>query len=104
MIKMSKIDLDSFQLKTIRLPRNMQRSEIHGHVTSHLNEKYYGSPTGLQSFLNAVQVLYDMANSNDSKAFLFTIVKSKTDGRARELITNDVRNIVQMIFCLIIRK
>lgn len=61
----------------------MQRPEFHRLVTSHLNQMYHGSPTGLQTILDAIEVLDGLADSNDLKAFLFTIVKSKVDGRAR---------------------
>lgn len=68
----------------------MSNSDLLKATSQTINYKYSGDPLQLESFIDAVRLMETFATTNDLKTLLFTIIKSKLDGRAREYITNTV--------------
>lgn len=67
---------------------NMSNAQFLKMASGHLS-KYSGDPLSLQSFIDSVKLLESLATNNDLKAFLVALVRTKIDGRARELISDD---------------
>jgi len=62
-----------------------------------INRNYSGNPLQLQSFIDSIDLLKTLADSNDLKTLLKSFVLSKLEGTAREYITNDVQTVEQII-------
>lgn len=69
-------------------------------ASSTINKNYGGDPLSLQSFLDSVDLLTDLATTQPLKRTFVKFVLSKLEGKARESVTNehnDVDTIVQQL-------
>lgn len=69
-------------------------------ASSHINKNYAGDPLGLKSFVDSVNLLYSLASTTELRSFLASFVKTKLEGRARELVLNTDLTVVQIISSL----
>lgn len=61
-----------------------------------INKNYSGDPLGLRSFIDSIDLLDSIAETNALKQMLFTFIKTKLDGRAREFVLETVTTINQL--------
>lgn len=66
-------------------------------ATTTLNHNFSGDPLKLNGFLDSIELLETMADSAENKQLLVTIIKTRLEGTARELVTNDLVNSEQII-------
>lgn len=66
-------------------------------VNSQIRKPYEGDPMGLQTFITGVEIAKDFANTAELQAKLVMYVKGRLDGRARELITEDIDTIDKLV-------
>lgn len=66
-------------------------------VNGQIRRPYDGDPMGLQTFVTAIDIATDFATTDALKRKLVTYVKGKLDGRAREIVTDDIETIQELI-------
>lgn len=66
-------------------------------VNGQIRKQYNGDPMGLETFVSGVEIAKDFANTAALQTKLVVYVKGRLEGKARELITNDIQNIDQLI-------
>lgn len=67
-------------------------------VNNQIRKPYNGEPMGLQGFINNVEIVKNFATTDDLRGKLVTYVKGRLDGRAGEIVTNDV-DTIENLFC-----
>lgn len=71
----------------------MTQLELFNVVNRQFKQNYSGDPLGLTPFLDSVDLLSDFATTDALRTNLLRYVTAKLEGRARELITNEVDSI-----------
>lgn len=66
-------------------------------VNKQIRETYNGDPLGLATFLSGIEIAKDFAYTEALQVKLVTYVKGRLEGRAREIITDDIDNIEDLI-------
>lgn len=66
-------------------------------VNGQIRRPYDGDPMGLQTFVTGVEIARDFATTDALRRKLVTYVKGRLDGRARELITDEIETIEDLI-------
>lgn len=66
-------------------------------VNGQIRKPYDGDPMGLQTFLTAIDIAKDFATTDQLKGKLVIYIKGKLDGRAREIITDDVETVEDLV-------
>lgn len=65
-------------------------------AASTINRNYDGEPLALNAFINSIDLLSELATTNDLVNLLLKFIKSKLEGRALESIPNDAATIAQI--------
>lgn len=78
----------------------MTNNDLLKAASQSINYRYTGDPLQLDSFIDAVTLIQTFATTDPLKAFLFTIIKSKLEGRAREYITATITTTDEIIATL----
>lgn len=69
-------------------------------LNAQIRKPYEGDPLKLAAFVTSVKIAQDFATSDALKLKLVEYVKGRLDGRARELITDDIDNIEDLLTTL----
>lgn len=77
-------------------PPKMDAITLFNAVNRQFKSQYSGEPLGLQAFLDSVNILETFANTPALHANLFSYVKTKLEGRAREFITPEITTLEQL--------
>lgn len=72
---------------------NMDALNLFNAVNQQFKKPYSGDPLALTTFLDGVDILSEFANTAVLQTSLLKYLKAKLDGRAREIITDDVNTI-----------
>lgn len=91
------IDVPEEHFEQTQVMTTFSNSDMLKIASQSINYKYSGDPLQLESFIDSVLLIQTFATTNDLKAFLFTFIKSKLDGKAREYITNAVTSTEEII-------
>lgn len=73
--------------------KTMEASDFLRLCASQINKNYAGDPLGLDSFIDSIELLETMATTTELKKILFSFIKTKLEGRAREYIVGTVTTI-----------
>lgn len=95
-INNNKIDLHTESESENRIEENMadmQAPEFLRLCGTTINKAYSGDPLALKSFIDAIDLLNSLATTNALRQTLFSFLKTKLEGRAREFIVDSVDNI-----------
>lgn len=66
-------------------------------VNGQIRKPYSGDPMGLQTFITSVGIVRDFARNAELRSKLFMFLKGKLEGRAREVITDDITTVDEML-------
>lgn len=66
-------------------------------VNGQIRKPYDGEPLGLETFLTGVEIAKEFATSDELQKKLLIFVKGRLEARARELITDDIKTIDELI-------
>lgn len=66
-------------------------------VNGQIKRPYDGDPMGLQTFVTGVEIAKDFATTDALKRKLVTYVMGRLDGRARELISDEIETIEELM-------
>lgn len=66
-------------------------------VNGQIKRPYDGEPLGLPTFLTGVEIAKSFASTEDLRSKLVTFVKGRLEGRARELISEDIETIDDLV-------
>lgn len=66
-------------------------------VNGQLRKLYSGDPLGLPTFLSGIEIASDFADTPNLQEKLVSYVKGRLEGRAQEIITDDVTDIDELI-------
>ena len=75
------------------------KMEIHEFLrlaSGQINKNYSGDPLSLTSFIDSLELLESLATTQPLQEFLFRFAKTKLEGRAREYITDETKDIQQL--------
>lgn len=79
--------LDLIPIEKVKMaPSNLEFLKL---CSSTIGNNFSGDPLKLKSFIDAVQLLETLAETTELKSLLVKIIKTKLDGTARDLITED---------------
>lgn len=73
------------------------RRELLEIVNRQIRKPYDGEPMGLQAFISNVEIVRDFATTNELREKLLIYVKGRLEGRAREIVTDDVETIEELM-------
>lgn len=66
-------------------------------VNKQIRNSYSGDPLGLPTFLSGVEIVQDFATNDNLKRKMVIYVKGRLEGRAREIITDDIETIEELL-------
>lgn len=69
-------------------------------LNNQIRKPYDGEPLGLSTFLTGVDIAKDFATTPELQAKLVTYVKGRLEGRAREIVTDEITDIDALIDAL----
>lgn len=66
-------------------------------VNGQIRKPYSGDPLGLPTFLSGIEIAKDFAHTAALKLKMVTYVKGRLEGRAREIVTDDITTIDALV-------
>lgn len=69
-------------------------------ATTTINKNYSGDPSGLQAFIDSINLLSSFATTNELRNILVKIIVSKLEGKARECILADPNTVEEIVNAL----
>lgn len=76
---------------------HMSSVDLLDRVNRQFSQKFSGDPLGLTSFLDGVKILRRFATTDELETDLVDYLKSKLDGRAREVVSDEIDTVDEMI-------
>lgn len=86
--------------KLARMAELKAQKDLLDIVNGQIRKPYDGEPMGLQTFLTGVEIAKDFADTPALQTKLVTYVKGRLEGKARQLVTDDIENIDDLIAAL----
>lgn len=84
------------EMADLRAQLRLQK-ELLDIVNGQIRKPYGGDPLGLPTFLSGVEIAMNFADDDDLKKKLVDFVKGRLEGKAREVITDDITTIEALI-------
>lgn len=97
----SEEEIENLSVNSIQNPRKqitiMDKVQFLKLASATINYTFSGEILKLQSFIDSIELLESMADTNDTKKLLVSFVKTKIDGVAREQLPEDCDSIKKII-------